>query len=285
MIEPSLGLKPASSDATEMGSSARRLDSRMWKKVSRSVFGVALLGALSGVAMANDVTAADIEKMLNAKISDSIIVGHVRQSGKAVILTVDDIIRLKSMGAGDGLLQNIQLPQGVPAGVVDPPPAGPRGMEVGVYAKKGEDWLEIATEVVNFKTSGILKAYTFRQDVNGKINGASSRTTLKTPIEIFLVTAEGISATEFQLVRLREKDTYREFRVASAGLGGAKSGVERDAVAFDHKKLGPGRFKIALPSTVVAGEYAFIPPTGTTGTGPGGAGAALGKAYTFRVLE
>jgi len=63
----------------------------MWKKVSRSVFGVALLGALSGVAMANDVTAADIEKMLNAKISDSLIVGHVRQSGNAVHLPGDNI--------------------------------------------------------------------------------------------------------------------------------------------------------------------------------------------------
>jgi len=229
------------------------------------------------------VTSTDIEKMLTAKISDAIIVGHVRQTGSPVTLSIDEIITLKKLGASDTLIESIMNP--APAIASKSLVSSGTKLELGVYAKKGEAWVEIATEVVNFKSSGILKAYTFRMDLNGRISGGSSRTTLKTPIEIMLITPEGVNANEYQLVRLRPKDTLREFRMMSSGIGGAKSGVDRDAVAYDFKKIGPGQFTINLPSSVVAGEYAFLPPMGAGGGGMGGPGASLGKAYTFRVLE
>lgn len=228
------------------------------------------------------LTSSEIEKMLAAKISEAIIVARVNQAGLPIALSVDEIINLKKLGASDTLIESILSPSQKGAATA---PARDTKLEVGVYARKAGNWVEVGPEVVNFKSSSPFKAYTFRMDMNGHIGGASSRTTLKTPIEIMLITAEGISASEFQLVRLRLKNTHREFRFMSSGLGGAKSGVDRDAVPYDFKKIMPGQFTINLPASVVAGEYAFLPPMGGGAGGIGSPGATLGKAYTFRVLE
>ena len=245
-----------------------------------------LLSILSFLLHAQSVSVADIEKMIDAKISTGIIAGLVRQSGKPIGLSTEDILRLKAKGAPDALIEAILNPgpAAAPVAATAAAPAAQGKMEIGVYAKRDGAWLELTPEVVNVRYSSPFKAYTFRMDLNGRINGASSKVTLKTPIEILLITPEGVNANEYQLVRLRTKPDAREFRTASAGIGGAKSGVERDAISFDYKKTGPGQFLIPLPSSVVAGEYAFLPPA-ATGGGIGGPAGSTGKAYTFRVLE
>ena len=243
------------------------------------------------------ITVTDIEMLLAVKMTDDVIIAKAKRFGKPVELSTEEMISLKRAGASDSLIRQLLtigaaggsaeavLGNTQPATPSNSPPSEPK-LELGVYAKKGDAWMEISSEVVNVKSSGILKMYTFRMDLNGRISGASSKTTLKTPIEIMLMTAEGVSANEYQLVRLKSKDTVREFRFASSGLGGAKSGVDRDAITFDFKKLRAGQFTISLPSSVVAGEYAFLPPMGVGGGGMGGGpGASIGKAYTFRVLE
>jgi hypothetical protein len=226
------------------------------------------------------VSLADIEKMIDAKISDGVIISLVRQGGKPVGLSTEDVIRLKAKGARDSLIEALLNPVSNPDTAATPVQ---RKMEIGVYAKRDGAWIELTPEVVNIRSSSPFKVYTLRMDLNGRISGASSKITLKTPIEILLVTPEGVNANEYQLVRLRTKPDAREFRTASAGIGGAKSGVDRDAVSFDYKKTSPGHFVAQLPSAVVAGEYAFIPPASTGGAG--GAAGSTGKAYTFRVLE
>ena len=253
-----------------------------------TLFAVALGLQAQGPA----ITFAEIEALLSVKMADDVIIARANRSGKPVELSTEEMISLKKTGASDTLIRQLltigtvgAVPLSVATGQ-PPVPAGEPKLEIGVYAKKGADWVEISSEVVNVKSSGVLKMYTFRMDLNGRISGASSKTTLKTPIEIMLISAEGVSANEYQLVRLKSKDTVREFRFASSGLGGAKSGVDRDAIAFDFKKLRAGQFTINLPSSVVAGEYAFLPPMGVGGSGMGGGpGASMGKAYTFRVLE
>jgi hypothetical protein len=235
------------------------------------------------------LTVADIEMLLSVKMTDDVIIAKAKRSGKPVELSTEEMIHLKKAGASDNLIRQL-LTVGTAPGLSEAVPANTQALaaarrELGVYYKTGQIWMELLTEVVNFKSSGLLKAYTFRMDLNGMIAGASSKKTLKTPIEILLVTPEGVNANEYQLVRLKAKGTQREFRYMSSGVGGAKSGVERDAVAFDFRKLEPGQFSISLPSSVVAGEYAFLPPMGPVGGGLGGPGATMGKAYTFRVLE
>ena len=242
---------------------------------------VCLTSGFVGYGQTIGSTATDIEKMLAAKMSESVIIAKVKQDAP-VSLTVDEIIRLKALGASDTLIENILRPT---QAIAPPLSAQETRLEQGVYAQKEGKWVEVVPELVNLKSSGILKAYTFRMDLNGKIAGASSKSTLKTPLDILLVTPEGVNASEYILVRLRVKATFREYRSASSGVGGTKVGVERDVISFDYTKTQPGQYRLKLPSTVVAGEYAFLPPMGAGVGAMGGPGATAGKAYTFRVAE
>ena len=64
-------------------------------------------------------------------------------------------------------------------------------------------------EVVNWKTGGVFKrvatAGIVKGDVNGNIQGAHSRNSLKSPVEVLIYTHEGIAVTEYQLLRLYVK--------------------------------------------------------------------------------
>lgn len=232
------------------------------------------------------LTSADIEKMLSAKISEAVIVARVGQSGAPVMLSIDEIVAFKKLGASDFLFEAIMNPV-LPSTGAAASSATSTKLEVGVYAKKGDSWIALEPEIVNNKQQSGFRIYTGGVNTNGTIAGASGKTTLKTPIEIMLIAPEGVSAAEYVLVRLisSSKNNIREFRVGRFGLGGGKSGVDRDKVAFEFKKLGPGQFAIGLPSSVVAGEYAFLPPSASGGGSFGGPIASGGKAYTFRVLE
>ena len=68
-------------------------------------------------------------------------------------------------------------------------------------------------EVVNWKTGGSLKSLAsagiVKKDVNGNIAGPESRNSVKTPLEFLIVCAEGVSITEYQLIRLRPNKDYR----------------------------------------------------------------------------
>jgi hypothetical protein len=104
---------------------------------------------------------------------------------------------------------------------------------------------------------------------------------------MLLVTPDGVNAAEYQLVRLRpsNKGNAREFRVARVGLGGGKSGVHRDKVAFEFAKVQARQFTISLPSAIGLGEYAFLPPVSGGGGSFDGFVASGGKVFTFGVLE
>jgi hypothetical protein len=58
-------------------------------------------------------------------------------------------------------------------------------------------------------------------------------------------------------------------------------GTMRDLVVFDSKKIAARLYRITL-AELKAGEYGFIPPNSEL---PNRAAAALGKIYTFRILE
>lgn len=239
----------------------------------------------AGYGQSAPVTVADIEKMLTAKISEAVIVARVRQAGVPVPLSIDEIIALKQLGASDNLIETALKPTQAATGNEVSSPAEKR-LEMGVYARRAEAWIELEPELVSIKQSSAFKVYTGGIETNGYITAASSKTTLKTPIDVMLVTSEGVSASEYQLVKLRSssKGTAREFRVGKAGFTGGNSGVDRDKIAIDFKKIGPRQFTVTLPSSVVAGEYAFLPPM-AAGGGNFGQIASGGKAYTFRVLE
>lgn len=242
------------------------------------------------IAQVNALTAVDVEKLLQAKMSEDVIVARAKRSGKPIDLTPEEMVALKNNGASDGLIQRLLEIGGAPAAAATTPIGPAAQREVGAYVKRGEEWVELLPEVVNFKTGGSIKnlatAGVVKKDLNGMISGLHSRNSIKTPLEFLIVAPEGVGVTEYQLLRLRENKDAREFRSVTGGILNAQSGAMRDLVPFEGKKIAPRQFEVVLPSNLGAGEYGFLPPGGANGGGSlGTPTGAQGKMFTFHVVE
>ena len=243
--------------------------------------------ALSQEALTNDA----IVKMVKAGMSESLIVSMVGQQPGNYSTKVDDLIALKQAGVSDKIVSAMAAKAA--GGPIAAAPAtsavgaaGP-AMEIGVYFKKADAWTEVLPEVVNWKTGGTLKnlasAGVVKKDLNGNITGPGSRNSVKTPLEFLIVAAEGVSITEYQLIRLRTNKDYREFRTVTGGILNQQSGAMRDMVPFEGKKLSPRTFSVVLPNNLGSGEYGFLSP-GAVGSS-GNTQAQIGKMYSFRIVE
>jgi len=137
--------------------------------------------------------------------------------------------------------------------------------------------------VVNWKTGGVGKSIVtlgvVKQDINGHLDGKSSRTPVTSPLEFIIVTPEGTAITEYQLIKLNEHSDNREFRTMTGGVFHAKGGATNDVVPFEGQKVASRTFTITLTGTK-AGEYGFLPPGALTQLS---GAATLGKMYTFSV--
>ena len=240
--------------------------------------------ALSQEALTNDA----ILKMVKAGMSESLIVSMVGQQPGNYSTKVDDLIALKQAGVSDKIVSAMAAKAaGGPIAAAPATSAAGPAMEIGVYFKKADAWTEVLPEVVNWKTGGALKslasAGVVKKDVNGNVTGPGSRNSVKTPLEFLIVAAEGVSITEYQLIRLRTNKDYREFRTVTGGILNQQSGAMRDMVPFEGKKLSPRTFSVVLPNNLGAGEYGFLSP-GAVGSS-GNSQAQIGKMYSFRIVE
>ena len=100
-------------------------------------------------------------------------------------------------------------------------------------------------------------------------------------MELLIYVPEGVAATEYQLLHLREQSDSREFRTVTGGVFHKSGGATRDAIDFDAKKIAPRTYSITL-SDLKAGEYGLLPPASSDATGSSG---RLGKLYTFHIIE
>jgi hypothetical protein len=198
-------------------------------------------------------------------------------------------VALKQAGVSDKVIAAIiakgQAKPALAQAAAGTPDSATPVKEIGVYYKKADQWTELLPEVVNWKTGGVLKtiatAGIVKGDVNGTILGPNSRNSVKTPVEILVYASEGVAITEYQLLRLRQKQDRREFRTVTGGVLHVSGGATRDLVPFEGKKIGIRTWVVVLPN-LGAGEYGFLAP-GSVATQH--AGAQLGKMYTFRLLE
>jgi len=275
------------------------------------------------------LTVDSIVSMVQAGLSEDLIVTRIRKEDKAFDLSPEDMIKLKKSGVSDAILQVMLDPKteikrpdptpppsppteasqpaaglapaepakkapetGSPPAVAADPGALAGGVkpftEVGVYYKKAGEWMEMLPEIVNWKTGGVLKNIgsvgIVKKDINGHIPGLHSRNSVALPAEFMIYTAEGVAITEYQLLRLRAKNDYREFRTITGGVFNQKSGAMRDMVPFEGKKVGNRLFSVILPSNLGAGEYGFN-WLGAAGAAGGLTSLSMGKMYTFRVVE
>jgi hypothetical protein len=251
---------------------------------------------LSFAQQGTGLTVDQVIAMSKAGLAEDVIIAKVQQTGKPFDLSVDDLLKLKQSGVSDRVVKQMLTPGPATAPTSTPvaPPlaaatvdlsAYPGIVEPGVYMKKGGVWVEVLPEVVNWRTGGVLKtiatAGVMKGDVNGNIEGPTSRNNAKTPLEFVIYTAEGVAVTEYQLLRLRVNRDYREFRTVTGGILHAKGGATRDLMPFEHKKVAARFYEVIFPPSISSGEYGFLPP-GAFGSANS---ASIGKIYSFKIIE
>jgi hypothetical protein len=254
---------------------------------------VRLLFALALLAVAQDVLTNDsIVKMVKSGFGESLIVSMVQGQPGKYTLSPDELMKLKDAGVSEKILAAMAskgsggnaAPGAAPSGAAAGDPDIPQGIDIGVYYKKAGAWEEMLPEVVNWKTGGVLKHIAtvgvVKGDVNGHIQSAHSRNSLKSPIEVLIYSSEGVAITEYQLIHLHENPDNREFRTVTGGVMHEEGGATRDVIPFEGKKVAPRMYKVVLPN-LGAGEYGFLPP-GAFGSA---SSASMGKMYSFRLLE
>jgi hypothetical protein len=241
------------------------------------------------------LTNEDIVKLVKGKLPDAVIISKIKTSRCRFDTSPEALLKLKAEGVSDAVLQAMveaSTPKtesgATGTGDTPDPPTDPSGVppvtEIGVYYKKGDQWVELMPEVVNWRTGGVIKSAVtmgiVKGDVNGMLLGPHSRNVVAMPVEILIYAPEGVAITEYQLLRLRQKSDRREFRTVTGGVFHASGGAARDLVPFESRKIAP-RMWIVILSNLGPGEYGFLAPGAAFSQH---ASAQLGKMYTFRVL-
>jgi hypothetical protein len=241
---------------------------------------------------------AAVVKLHAAGLSDDLIVQTVASSPGHYDTGIDAMIALKKAGIGDRVISAMVSKNANPNGpapaaaAVPGGPATPAGIpagvtDVGVYslnASGGYD--DVPSEVVNYKTGGVLKGMAsgglIKGDLNGNINGPSSKLKMNSPATFIIYVMEGQSPNDYQLLRLRANSNSREFRSKTGGIVHQSSGASRDMVDFDAKKIAPRIYQVVLPVSIGKGEYGFLPPmTMNSGSNL----ASSGKIFSFTITE
>jgi len=257
------------------------------------------------------ISVEDVIKLAKAGLSEDIILQQIKKKNRPFDLTTDQLIALKTANVSDRIVAFMldpskpEIPASAPAEPpVSPTPArAPQPMEaravapavaapipvetepvlpgeVGVYARKQNQWVEVAPEIVYWKTGGALKtiatAGVLHGDVNGRVPGMSAHNNFSTPLELLIVAPEGVVMAEYQLLRLRPNKDSREFRSVTGGVLHSQSGAFRDMISFDGKKLANRAYQVTFPSSAGPGEYGLLPPGSNNGSG---------KIYSFRITE
>ncbi len=249
------------------------------------------------------MTVQDVIKLSKAGFSEDLIIDQIRKTGQRFSLSTDQLLQLKAAQVSDNVIKFMIDPataspplQPAPSAALSSasptkpeplrtaePTAAALPTEIGVYAKQKGKWTEILPEVVNWKTGGVMKSVAtvgvVKGDVNGHVNGSSSKNHVSSPVEFLIVAREGDAITEYQLVRLHQHGSSREFRTVTGGVFHVSGGATRDLVAFDGTKVSSRTYSVKLGNS--QGEYGFIPPGAFTSMNT----ASAGKIYSFRVIE
>jgi len=229
-----------------------------------------------------------VVKLVKSGMTEDMIVSVIQQQPGAYALGADDLVALKAAGVSEKIIGAMlakskgeaapSAPVGSTAGVAAPGQratiSGP-----GLYYKKGNEYFELLTEDVEWKTSGAMKnivsAGIVKKDLKGAVTGPSSRNFLTNPMEIILSPPSGITVNSYILLPMKPNDGMREFNV---GRVNQKSGVAKGALPFGVEKVGENLFRMVLQTPLAPGEYGILTAT------PSDSSAGTTKMHTFRIL-
>jgi hypothetical protein len=272
-----------------------------------------LLGAVlllaAGAAFSQSskpLTNDDVVQMVKGGFDESTTIAAIDAAATNFDTSVQALMALKAAGVSEKVIsamlaatkKKMEVAKPAAAVATPAPAANPDVPEdMGVYTKLKGSLAEVYAEVVSWKSGGVGKSMLTggftKGHVNATVSGPKSKLQLGTPIEFVIKCAEGVTPSEYTLLKLDEKGDRREFRAVTGGVYHSSGGLEKDAVKFDFQKIAPRTYKIALAG-LKKGEYGFLPPgSGSVGGMGGGAsgqtvqGGSMqaGKLYTFGVME
>lgn len=230
--------------------------------------------------MSNDT----VLRMHQAGLADELILQTIATQPGKYDTTPDALIALRQAGLSNPILTAMtnkarRQISGAPPAEIQLSPVN----EIGVYFKdKNGQWQPMESEAVHVKSGGFVKSTLthniIKEDRNGVVSGREAKLLLPRPVEFLIYTPDGVTASEYELVRFRLNSKDREFRVLTGGVIHSTGGAQRDDVAITTTKVGPRAWTFHLDADTPGAEYGILPPgTGNVTNG--------GKIYTFAISE
>ena len=269
-----------------------------------------LLAAGAAFSQSKPLTNDDVVQMVKGGFDETTTIAAIDAAVTNFDTSVQALLALKAAGVSEKVISAMlaatkkksEAPK--PAATTAPSapsqaaPANPDVPEdMGVYVKLKGALAEVYAETVSWKSGGVGKSMLTggftKGHVNATVSGPKSKLQIGAPIEVVVKCAEGVTASEYTLLKLDEKGDRREFRAVTGGVYHSSGGLEKDAIKFDFQKIAPRTFKILLTG-LKKGEYGLLPPgSGSVGGMGGGAsgqtvqGGSMqaGKLYTFGITE
>jgi len=249
---------------------------------------------------AQKMTNADVLKMVEAKLSDDLIVSKIRGSACSFDTSTDTILKLKSQGVSDGVIQAM-VSAGKPPSQASTPaapaadpnnPLSPRAAGIYWLAKNqgGQQLTRLeASSYGGSKASMGFGKVKYKAELARP--HAAVRIRESSPEFWFYfedaaqgfgrgpLAAQSSKPEDFVLARMEGHEKERQLFVGQAsGFGGQSGPRSKDAVPVDIQKIAPGIFKVTVSKALEPGEYCFVPPGGAAGFGIAG-----GQLFDFGV--
>src|SRR6267143_463628 len=280
-------------------------------RAKRTMIFVVVLLLATGAAFSQSskpLTNDDVIQMVKGGFDESTTIAAIDSAQANYDTSVPALLALKAAGVSEKVISAMlaatkKKSEGTkPTAAAAPPTPAPAANpdvpeDMGVYTKLKGSLAEVYAEVVSWKSGGVGKSMLTggftKGHVNATVTGPKSKLQLGTPIEFVIKCAEGVTPSEYMLLKLDEKGDRREFRAVTGGVYHSSGGAQKDAMKFDFQKIAPRTYKIALAG-LKKGEYGFLPPgSGSVGgTGGGASGQTVqggsmtsGKLYSFGVME
>jgi hypothetical protein len=248
----------------------------------------------SGTLPAPTLTVEDIGRLVQAGISEDLIIAKLRKNGKAFDLSTDELLRLKKAGVSDRIL-NVMMDPGQPAPAqaevssVAVPAAGTPAPgipdEVGVYwtEHNGELHRVEGIAVSNKRTGSTFASKMTlgikRMRVNAQLNGPHAQLRIKErQPQFYFYLPEEASIGDYLLLRLAQRPDVRQIEIGEKTIWKEQVGVDHaKEVSFTYKRVKNRLYLLSPNGELDLGEYGFYIASGPV------LEKATGRIYDFGI--
>lgn len=252
------------------------------------------------------LTNADVLKMVEAKFSDTLIIGKIRASTCSFDTSTDEILKLKSQGISDGVIESMVSCGKQPSPTIaerptnpnDPLSAHPPGIYWLTKSERAQSLTRLdVSSYSGSKSSGVLGAGLSMGFKKAKWKAAlpGARAALRIhsagPEFWFYfedasagfghtgLTAQASKPEDFALAKMEDHKSERELVVGQASALGNSTGLRpKDVVAVEVQRMSAGIYKVTVSKPLEPGEYCFVPPGSAAAFGMAG-----GQLYDFGI--